>query len=98
VLAQAQGVLNEAIAHLEEAGAVAAGLDLDGELWQIEAALADLYRVRGDEDAARCTCTAAADRVRRLAGMLANDSLRASFLATEAVRRVMTGCTGTGSG
>ena len=94
VLAHARGDTAGAITHLEEARAVAEELDLDGELWPIEAALTDLYWAHGDEDTGRWACAAASTRVQRLADKLADDGLRARFLATEPIRRITAGCAG----
>lgn len=94
VLAHAQGDTAGAITHLEEARAVAEELDLDGELWPIEAALTDLYWAHGDEDTGRWACAAASTRVQRLADKLADDGLRARFLATEPIRRITAGSAG----
>ncbi|HEV2583652.1 MAG TPA: hypothetical protein VGT44_22520 [Ktedonobacteraceae bacterium] len=88
-LARWQGQLEQALTHLEEARTLAEEIGLPGELWQIEAALADLYQSRGEQVLASQAYIQAAAVVRDLTGTIEDEALRASFLAAAQVRRVM---------
>ena len=88
-LARWQGQLEQALSYLEEARTLAEEIGLPGELWQIEAALADLYQSRGEEMSAVQTCAQAATVVRELTGKIEDEALQASFLAAPQVRRVL---------
>jgi hypothetical protein len=89
VLARWQGADEEAIAHLEAAGALAEQLGLLNERWQIAATLAEMHRTRGDEQRARRAFARAASIIRTFADKLADDHLRAAFLAARPVQRVL---------
>jgi DNA-binding SARP family transcriptional activator len=89
VLARWRGAADEAIAHLEAAGALAEQIGLLNERWQIEATLAEMHLTRGDEQRARQAFARAAGIVQTFAGKLADDHLRAGFLTAPPVRRVL---------
>ena len=78
-----------AITHLREAAALAEQMGLPGEIWEINAALGELYRTAGEADLAERAFGHAAEVIRSLAGRLDDEGLRATFLAAEPVRRVL---------
>jgi DNA-binding SARP family transcriptional activator len=88
-LARWQGQLEQALSYLEEARALAEEIGLPGELWQIEAALADLYQSRGEQVSAVQTRAQAATVVRELIGKIEDKALQASFVAAPQVRRIL---------
>jgi hypothetical protein len=88
-LARWDGDIGGALARLREAEALAQEIGLPGELWQIRAALGELYEERGDEERARDAFTWAAQTLRSLAGRIDDPTLQASFLGTPQVRHVL---------
>ncbi len=88
-LARWKGQLEQVRTHLEEARVLAEESSLPGELWQIEAALADLYASRGEQLSAVRACVQAATVLRELGGKVEDEVLRANFLAAPQVRRVL---------
>ncbi len=88
-LARWDGDIGGALARLREAEALAQEIGLPGELWQIRAALGELYEERGDEERARDAFTRAAQTLRSLAGRIDDPTLQASFLGAPRVRRVL---------
>jgi len=88
-LARWDGDLGGALARLREAETLAQEMGLPGELWQITAALGELYEERGDEERARDAFTQAAQILRSLAERIDNPSLQASFLGAPRVRHML---------
>src|SRR3712207_8168862 len=66
-LARWDGDIGGALARLREAEVLAQDIGLPGELWQITAALGELYEERGDEERARDAFTRATQTLRSLA-------------------------------
>jgi hypothetical protein len=88
-LARWDGDLGRALARLREAETLAQEMGLPGELWQIKAALGELYEERGDDAGARDAFYRAAETLRSLAGRIDDPTLQASFLAAPRVRHVL---------
>ncbi len=81
VLAGSRGNLEEATGYLEETCVLVKDIGLPGELWEVQVALAELHRARGDEHAARHHRAQADEIVKSIALGLIEDNLRTSFLA-----------------
>ena len=90
VLAQWRGESEQAIAYLREAIAGAKEIGLPGELWQAEAALGRLHLARAEHEQAEQAFTCAASTIKRLAGNITSDEMRAHFLAAPQVRSILT--------
>jgi tetratricopeptide (TPR) repeat protein len=88
-LASAQGATTQAIAHLQAAAHLAREIGLPGELWLIEAVLAELYRENGETLQARSALARAAEIVRELADVIQHSHLRKNFLSAARVQRVL---------
>jgi tetratricopeptide (TPR) repeat protein len=88
-LARWDGDLGGALARLREAETLAQEMGLPGELWQIKAALGELYEERGDEEHARDAFTQAAQILRSLADRIDNPRLQASFLGAARARYML---------
>jgi tetratricopeptide (TPR) repeat protein len=89
VLAQSGGAYDQALALLEAASALARDVALPGELWQIQAALGDLYRQRGNAAQAYQAFVQSAASVQSLANKIEDWGLRTAFLSAESVRQVL---------
>jgi tetratricopeptide (TPR) repeat protein len=89
VLAQSQGESQQAIACVREAHAGAQDIGLPGELWQAEAALAELYLIREEHEQAAHAFARAAAIVEQLAGDITSDELRSRFLQAPQVRQIL---------
>jgi DNA-binding SARP family transcriptional activator/predicted ATPase len=89
VLAQWDNELDQAIAHLEAARALAEQLGLPGELWQILAALGELYQSCKNESQAQQAFARAAQVVQSLAGRMEDEQHRTTFLSAQQVRTVL---------
>jgi predicted ATPase len=89
VLARWRGDPGQAIGQLQEAAALAADIGLPGDLWQINAALSELYRQQGDEAQALAVATRARETLRALAARLDDGRLREAFLAAEPARGLL---------
>ncbi len=89
VLAQWDGVPDQAIAHLDAALAMARAIGLPGEEWPILAALGALYVEQGEQDRAQQAYETATAIIGRLAGTIEESNLRAQFLAADPVRAVL---------
>ena len=74
---------------IREAATLAEQLELPGERWAIAAALGELYDAWGLPEQARQSFACAAAIVQALASVLADEVMRATFLAAEPVRRVL---------
>jgi DNA-binding SARP family transcriptional activator/tetratricopeptide (TPR) repeat protein len=73
--------VRSAIAHLEEALALAEAMSLPGEQWPILAKLAELYQVLEDEGQVRAARMRAVEIKQALAAKIDDPSLRVEFLA-----------------
>ncbi len=91
VLASSRNETDRAIAHLQEAVRLSEEISLPGERWQIEAAVAELYLKRGDEQQARNAFARAAEIVQALARTLQDEDVQKTFLSAALVQRVLTG-------
>ena len=89
VLAQAHGALDQTIAYLDEAVALAADLGLPSEQWQTLMTLGEVYRAVGAADLTRRSHERAAAIVGALGQQIDNAQLRASFLTSDVVLRVL---------
>jgi DNA-binding SARP family transcriptional activator len=83
------GADGEAIACLEQAGALAEQHAWPIERWQIEAALGEIYLTRGENDRSCQSFARASGIVRAIADGIADNNLRTAFLAAGPVRRVL---------
>ena len=88
-LAQWDGEIGGALAHLREAEALAREIGLPSELWQIRAALGELHKEGEEEERARDAFLRAAETLQSLAGRIVDPALRVSFLGTPRVRQVL---------
>jgi tetratricopeptide (TPR) repeat protein len=89
VLAQWDHEIDQAIIHLEAAQGLAEQLDLPGELWQLLAALGELYQSSKDESKAQQAYTHAAQIVQSLADRIEDQQQRTTFLSAPLVKRVL---------
>jgi DNA-binding SARP family transcriptional activator/tetratricopeptide (TPR) repeat protein len=89
VLDHYRGEEDKAIAHLQEAAQLAEEIGLPGELWLIQAALAELYRQQGNEEESSTAFRRAASILHRLADSLEDADQRTAFLASPQVRRIL---------
>lgn len=78
-----------AIEHLREAERLAGEMGLPGELWQVRAALGELYEESGDEAPAARAFSGAAETVEALAREIGDEALREDFLGAPQVRRLL---------
>jgi tetratricopeptide (TPR) repeat protein len=89
VLSQWEGHTERAIGQLQEAEALAEKIGQPGELWQIRAALGELYERHGEAWEAREAFSRAAQTLRMLAENIGDEKLREGFLSAPQVRRVL---------
>jgi hypothetical protein len=89
VLAHWENEIDQAITHLEAARALAEQLGLPGELWQILAALGELYQSSKSESRARQAFARAAQVVQSLADRMEDEQQRTTFLSAQLVQRVL---------
>jgi tetratricopeptide (TPR) repeat protein len=91
LLAEWDGSREQAIAHLEEANALAEAIGLPGEQWQLLAKLGELYQASGaaQQARARAAFERAAEIAQALAAKLDDRGLRAGFLAAGPVQRLL---------
>jgi DNA-binding SARP family transcriptional activator/tetratricopeptide (TPR) repeat protein len=89
-LAQSRGENEQAIAYLLEAIAGAKAAGLPGERWQAEAALGRLYLASEELEQARQAFKRSASAIEQLAENIANDEMRAHFLAAPQVHFILT--------
>lgn len=85
VLAEWDGNSEQAIAHLQEALALAEKIGLPGEQWQILAKLGGVYQESGNVDRAREVWSKATETIQSLAATIEDEDLRTAFLATTLV-------------
>jgi DNA-binding SARP family transcriptional activator/tetratricopeptide (TPR) repeat protein len=90
-LAQWDGDLHQAIAHLQAAQFLAQKIGLPGEEWSILAALGELYARQGEYAEAQRARQASAAILHDLADSIGEPQLRAGFLAAGAVRQILDG-------
>ena len=89
VLGEREGGTKEALDLLREAEAIADGIGLPGELWQILARIGELHERRGEAQEARGAFGRAARTLRDLAAKIEDEDLRENFLSASQVRRVL---------
>jgi predicted ATPase/DNA-binding SARP family transcriptional activator len=89
ILAEWDCSQEQAIAHLEEANALAEEIGLPGERWQILAKLEELYQSKGNAKRAREAFGQAAAITQALAAKIDDQGLRAGFLAAGPVQRLL---------
>jgi predicted ATPase/DNA-binding SARP family transcriptional activator len=89
VLARWDGDTEQAIVHLQEAARLAEGIGLPGELWQLLAALGELYQSCKNESQAQQACARAAQVVQSLADRMEDEQQRTTFLSAQLVQRVL---------
>jgi tetratricopeptide (TPR) repeat protein len=89
VLAQFQGEIDVAIAHLREAARLAEEMGMPGELWSMCVELGEMYRKQGDESQADRTFARAAGIIQALAGTMGDQQQRTSFLSAPVVKHVL---------
>jgi len=89
VLAQWENEIDQAIAHLEAAQAIAEQLGLPGELWQVLAVLGELYQSCKKKRQAQQAFARAAQIVQSLADRIEDEQQRTTFLSAQLVQRVM---------
>ncbi len=87
--AQWDGETRQALASLQEAANLANEIGLPGELWQVQAALGELYASCGEREQAEQAFAQALAMVQALAEKIGDEALRTNFLAKPAVRRVL---------
>jgi DNA-binding SARP family transcriptional activator len=88
-LAQGEGHQEQAHFHLEEARVLAEEIGLAEERWQIQVALADLDRSRGEQVSADLAYAQAVSVVQELAEKIEDEGLRTRFLTAPQVRHVL---------
>ena len=89
LLAEWDGEIKQAIAHLQEALALAEQIGLPGEQWQILARLGKLYKVIGREGQARHAFGKAGELIQALAAKIGDEKLKAGFLESDTVQRII---------
>jgi predicted ATPase/DNA-binding SARP family transcriptional activator len=89
LLAQFQGEIDAAIAHLQEAARVAEEVGLPGELWSICVELGEIYQKQGDESRADHIFARAAEIIHSLADTIEDQQQRTTFLSAPVVKRVL---------
>ena len=89
VLAQWDGDVEQAIAHLQAALALAQEIGLPGEEWPILGALGGLYAERGEEAQARQAYGEAGTIIHRLAETIDEEDLRVGFMTAVPVRSIL---------
>ena len=89
VLSAWEGHREQAIDHLREAAVLAAEVGLPGEQWQIQAALGTLFEAGGEPAQARTAFAEAARIIQELAQGIADEALRARFLAGPQIHPVL---------
>jgi tetratricopeptide (TPR) repeat protein len=89
VLAEWDGRTREALARLQEASTLAQEIGLPGELWQIWAAIGEVYEQREEPEEASDAFSRAVQIVERLAGAIEDEALKQSFLSAPQLRHVL---------
>jgi tetratricopeptide (TPR) repeat protein len=89
VLSAWDGRTREALARLQEASTLAQEIGLPGELWQIWAAIGEVYEQREEPEEANDAFSRAVQIVERLAGAIEDEALNQSFHSAPQLRRVL---------
>jgi tetratricopeptide (TPR) repeat protein len=89
VLAQFQGEIDAAIAHLQEAVRCAEEVGVPAELWSMCVELGEMYQKQGDESQSDRTFARAAAIIQALAGTIEDQQQRTAFLSAPVVKRVL---------
>ena len=89
VLALWRGEFEQAHLYLQKAGELAEEIGLPGELWPIEVARGELYQAQGKQTEAYLAFEHACEIVHALAERIEDEQVRAKFLATQQVQRVI---------
>ncbi|HET6659187.1 MAG TPA: AAA family ATPase [Rubrobacter sp.] len=89
VLSEFEGDTGRTIEHLHEAYSLAQKIGLPGEVWQIQARLAELHERRGEEGEAQGAFSESARTLSELARKIGDEGLRERFLSAPRVRRVL---------
>jgi tetratricopeptide (TPR) repeat protein len=89
VLSEWEGDTEKATGELQEAETLAEKIGQPGGLWQIRAALGELYERRGEAGEARAAFVRAAQTLRTLAEKIRNEKLKEGFLSAPQVRCVL---------
>lgn len=88
VLAHWDNNLDQEHDHLAEANTLANEIGLPGERWEIQTALGNLYKIRGEKKQAHRSFSQAAEIVEMLAEKIEDDELRKGFLSAPLIRSV----------
>jgi DNA-binding SARP family transcriptional activator/tetratricopeptide (TPR) repeat protein len=89
VLSEFEGHTERAIEHLHEANTLAQKIGLPGEVWQIQARLAELHERRGEDGEAQGAFALAARTLSELDRKIGDEDLREGFLSAPPARRVL---------
>lgn len=89
ILARWDGKSEAAVSHLREAERLAKEMGMPRDLWEVRAALGELYEAQGDIEQARKVFAAAADVVLTLAEKIGDERLRQDFLSAPQVQDVL---------
>ena len=89
VLSEWEGDTERATGELQEAETLAEKIGQPGGLWQIRAALGELYERRGEAGEARAAFVRAAQTLSTLAEKIGDEELKESFLSAPHVRCVL---------
>jgi predicted ATPase/DNA-binding SARP family transcriptional activator len=90
ILAQWDGETEQVISHLQQAVQLAEEIGLPGELWQLLAALGELYQAHKNVSQARQAFARAAQVVQSLADRMEDEQQRTTFLSAQPVQAVLT--------
>ena len=88
-LARWEGHLDQALSSLEEARILAEEIGLPGELWRVQATLAELYQSRGERMPAGQAQSQAATVIQELALKISDEVRRSNFMAAPQVQRIL---------
>ena len=88
LLAEWEGNVAQAIAHLEEAHALAEAMGLLGERWQILTKLGELYQAQRQEEKAQSALRKTREIIQTLAAGMNDEALRVRFLAAPSLKRI----------
>ncbi len=89
VLAQFQGEIDAAIAHLQEAARCAEEVGLPGELWSMCVELGEMYQKQGDESQTDRAFARAFEIIQVLADTMEDHQQRTTFLSAPVVKHVV---------
>jgi len=89
VLAQFQGEIDAAIAHLKEAARCAEEVGLPGELWSMCVELGEMYQKQGDESQTDRAFARAFEIIQVLADTMEDHQQRTTFLSAPVVKHVV---------